>query len=141
MRKRAELPGRVGALSVKSFDSDTIFLGYDLLLLPGNRRLPLARLALTQSLDETVGEWFTFRRFRFNQAAFSAAGQVLLAPVEATEYLIDEVGPMELGGGGFAPMVEAFLKRGVDLVLSVRPHLLSDISAHFGFEPAEVIRL
>lgn len=141
MRKRAGLPGRVAVLSIKHFDSDNVFAGYDLLLLPAEQRLSLARLAVRQSAEKSENGWFGFRRFRFNQTAFNAALQMISGVAGASEYLVDEVGPMELGGGGFAPVVELLLKERVDLVLSVRPTLLSEIPAHFGFEPAEIIRL
>lgn len=143
MRSRAKLPGRAGALSVKVFDAQGSFSGYDLLLSPSGLRQPVARLADADEKWEKdrAGDWFLFRRFRFNRRAFDAARRELLELSGISEYLIDEVGPMELDGAGFSPLVAELLERRVNLVLSVRPSLTEKIPAHFKFIPAEIIRL
>ncbi|ORC33991.1 hypothetical protein B4O97_13975 [Marispirochaeta aestuarii] len=133
LHERGSRSGTAAWLSVKSFP------GYDLLTLPGGRRIPLARPTGT---DAPRG-WFPFRRFFFNPAAFAAA-ESCWAAFEGSppkELILDEVGPLELEGRGFAPLLRIFLTAGSDLTVSVRPSLLEVVPDYFGFSPDRIIRL
>jgi len=133
LHERASRSGIAAWLSVKSLP------GYDLLMLPAGRRIPLARPAENQ----VPGDWFPFRRFFFNPAAFAAAESCCAAldGPPPKELILDEVGPLELEGRGFAPLFRIFLAAGSDLVVSVRPSLLEAVPEYFGFSPERIIRL
>lgn len=67
-----------------------------------------------------------FRRFYFSPEGLAKANIILArAAKEAEVAVIDEVGPLELSGHGFAPGLSACLAAKAFLLLSVRPHLLS----------------
>jgi len=69
-----------------------------------------------------------FRRYHFSPEGIAFANRVLTrAASEAQIVVIDEVGPFELSGGGFAPGVMAVRKARVPLILSVRPHLVGQV--------------
>ncbi|WP_319560725.1 hypothetical protein [Marispirochaeta sp.] len=133
LRQQAAQNGAAAWLSVKSFS------GYDLLMLPAEQRIPLARPA-----DADVpGDWFHFRRFRFNPAAFVTAESFWRNYRGSTpkELILDEAGPLEMEGRGFAPLLRLLLATGADLSVSVRPSLLTALPQAFGFVPDRIIRL
>ena len=145
LMSRSRLPGRAAWLSVKEFvpgEADSLrFLGYDLVLYPAVTQIPLARLDMDGETDQS---WFPFRRFFFNSEAFSTALDYLAAvssTTEVVEFLLDEVGPLEMEGGGFATLLSALLGTGTDLVLSVRPSLTEAIQERFAFRAVEIISL
>ncbi len=133
LHERASQSGTAAWLSVKSLP------GYDLLMLPAGGRIPLARPAGT----DIPRDWFPFRRFFFNPVAFAAA-ESCWAAFEGSppkELILDEVGPLELEGRGFAPLLRVFLSAGSDLTVSVRPSLLEAVPDCFGFSPDRIIHL
>ncbi|WP_321992422.1 hypothetical protein [Marispirochaeta aestuarii] len=133
LHERASQSGTAAWLSVKSLP------GYDLLMLPAGGRILLARPAGT----DIPRDWFPFRRFFFNPAAFAAA-ESCWAAFEGSppkELILDEVGPLELEGRGFAPLLRVFLSAGSDLTVSVRPSLLEAVPDCFGFSPDRIIHL
>ena len=141
LKNRAEATGSAAWLSVKNFSgpSVSIFQGYDLLALPSGKTVPLARLSLPA--ENSTG-WFPFKRFFFNQAAFTRAMSLFSdSPPDAAACILDEAGPLELEGRGFAPLLTRLLDRDVDLYLSVRPSLVEEIQREFGFSAFEIIRL
>ena len=70
-----------------------------------------------------------FRGYRFSPEGITFANRALTrAADEAQIVVIDEVGPFELSGGGFAPGVMAVRKARVPLILSVRPGLVGRVS-------------
>ena len=142
LKNRAEAPGSAAWLSVKYFSSASvpIFQGYDLLTLPSGKAVPLARLSLPA---ENNAEWFPFKRFFFNQAAFTRAMSLFSdsPPDSAAACILDEAGPLELEGRGFAPLLTRLLDRSADMYLSVRPSLVEVIQRDFGFSASEIIRL
>ncbi len=88
-------------------------------------------------------------RFHFRAAAFSFAERCIVRSLAtgATAIVIDEFGPLEARGEGFASIVQCILKeesKEVQLVLLVRSALLqqlvdtvrqADAEAHIAFEP------
>jgi len=70
-----------------------------------------------------------FRGYHFSPEGIAFANRALTrAASEAQIVVIDEVGPFELSGGGFAPGVMAVRKARVPLIFSVRPHLVGRVS-------------
>ncbi|MCS7240302.1 MAG: DUF2478 domain-containing protein [Candidatus Bipolaricaulota bacterium] len=69
-----------------------------------------------------------FRRFYFSPEALAFANKVLLAAAkEAEVVVIDEVGPLELSGNGFAPGLIACVRSPAYLVLTARPHIVEEV--------------
>jgi hypothetical protein len=91
---------------------------------------------------EGQGEIFRFRRFFFSQRALDFANSVLKeAAGKAEAIVVDEVGPLELSGRGFAPGLGICRESGAFLILTVRPHLLSPVKRWLNLESAEVLFL
>ncbi len=87
-------------------------------------------------LDETA---VTVGRFQFRQAAFDWAVQRIEAALEqgAGAIVIDEVGPLEMRGDGFAGLLDRIGRDypAVERVLLVRTSLVDEVAARFG-DPA-----
>jgi nucleoside-triphosphatase THEP1 len=79
-------------------------------------------------------------RFRFARAAFGwAAARVAAALAEPSRrwVALDEIGPLELAGGGFAGALPGLLAAGDGrLVVVIRAGLVPALAARFGFTPA-----
>jgi len=63
------------------------------------------------------------------------------AAEKAKVIVVDEVGPLELSGRGFAPGLRACREAQAFLILTVRPHLLSPVKKWLSLENAEVFSL
>lgn len=74
-----------------------------------------------------------FRRFFFSPEALEFANSLLKEAAEGAQVILaDEVGPLELAGGGFAPGMRAALSSPAFLVLTVRPSLVDAVRAWAG---------
>ncbi|MBC7222458.1 DUF2478 domain-containing protein [Candidatus Bipolaricaulota bacterium] len=74
-----------------------------------------------------------FRRYFFRPEALAFANEVLIkAAKEAEVVVVDEVGPLELSGGGFAPGLKACFASSAFLVLTVRPALVPEVLVQTG---------
>ena len=84
-------------------------------------------------LDEAV---VPVGRFQFRQAAFDWAVQRIEAALAqgAGAVVIDEVGPLEMRGGGFANLLDLIGRTypAVEQVLLVRTSLVDEVAARFG---------
>ena len=74
-----------------------------------------------------------FGRFSFSAAGLAFAQAALEAALAAgaDPLFVDEAGPWELAGGGFAPQLAALAAAGSALVLAVRPACVEDVVAKF----------
>ncbi len=76
-----------------------------------------------------------FRRYFFRPEALAFANEVLTKAAKEMEVVVvDEVGPLELCGGGFAPGLRACLSSSAFLVLTVRPALVPEVLARTGLK-------
>lgn len=80
-------------------------------------------------------------RYRFRRAAFAAAASWvdagLVDPAVAWT-VIDEIGPLELCGEGFAPLLRrALAERGPGLVLVIRQGLVASVTERFGIDASQ----
>lgn len=77
-------------------------------------------------------------RFLFRQAAFDWAIERIEQAVAtgASGVVIDEVGPLEMGGGGFADLLDRLASDhpAVERILLVRTSLVHAVSERFGGE-------
>jgi len=105
-------------------------IGYDLLDLRTGRRGVLARMVNNDRIEPTVG------MYRFDEEAISWGNAAVVSALRTgTEVIaIDEIGPLEFKGGGWAPAVEIALGECVpdqQLVVTVRPALVDGLPERF----------
>ena len=108
-------------------------LGYDLLDLRRGTRRPLARVTTVPGALPTAE---SCGLYEFDAEAVKQGNTAILAAVrERFDVIaIDEVGPLEFRGGGWAPALETALKEcdsRQELVITVRPSLLDELSDRF----------
>lgn len=83
-----------------------------------------------------------FRRFYFSPEGLEFARRAIARAAEdARVVIVDEVGPWELRGGGFAPALERAVGAGKALLLTVRPHLVEEVRAWVGPRGVRVLWL
>lgn len=107
--------------------------GFDLVDLSDGSRAPLCRRGAREEV--TAGE---FGFFPAGLAAGAAAlSEERLAAAGAV--FVDEVGPLELEGGGWAVQLERLLSAaGAPLVMTVREELVEAVCGRWGLRPAAV---
>ena len=105
-------------------------VGYDLIDLACGERRPLARLPVSDSASTTVGT------YEFDGVTVEAGNAAVIAAVRDGRDVIgiDEVGPLELRGLGWAPAVRIALEDcapAQDLIVVVRSSLVAVLPQHF----------
>lgn len=131
----AEELGFFGVISEKVFYSG-IFMGYDIVNIQDNHRLVLARnLGSEHLIGPQIG------RFQFSEKAFMVANEWLSRALKASKaVIIDEIGPLELSGQGFAPVMT-----GVDehdnLTLVIREQILDKCLEKWNLNPDEILTI
>jgi len=111
------------------------FRGYQLCSLVDGRTAPLA--LLEEEYTDQFEAAFQFDRFIFAKAGFQLGASIiedLLAAGFEGEIFIDEIGPLELSGHGFATALTRVLRAGNDLTISVRQSCLDEVLATFGIK-------
>jgi nucleoside-triphosphatase len=140
----------------------------------GHRHLLRVQTGVLRDLEDISdgAATVTVRRFTFNEEVFAWARSALLgaaqpAPPEVTLprwTIVDEIGPLELAGGGLEPAVSDMLQRvgfgrrdnatqtiigdklnrsadsGTRVVLVIRENLVDDVLKHFGLSSQNVHR-
>ncbi len=109
--------------------------GFDLVDLSSGSKTPLCRLA--------PGGEVRAGKFRFSDEGLAAGARALSAEsaAGAAAVFLDEVGFLELEGGGWAPQLAALLSAaGPPAVLVVRDYLLEKILARWRIRPSAVWR-
>lgn len=126
-----EKPEGVGFFSRKVFRSG-VFIGYDLVLLPGMRSVPFIRVD-GFGLGEDCGEIIRQGRFLFASSAFYLAEEWLKShPVSDDEPVwMDEIGSLELFGYGFHRLVREVLTEGRELRVVFREHLFERLIEYY----------
>jgi nucleoside-triphosphatase THEP1 len=121
---------RVAGVLAPAVFADTARVGYDVICLPGGERRPLARVDGGCAGATRVGPYV------FDDEAFRAGTAALRrATADACEVaVLDEVGPLEIAGGGWATGLAAILAAAQPiprLVVVVRPALVEAVAARF----------
>lgn len=130
-RSVLESPGSAGILSLPVFRDGKKrgYYAYD--IHSGEAMVLAAELPLHPS--------FKFRRFYFSEYGFDFARERILASFGSPNLIIDEIGPLELEGGGFAPVLEECLRGYAgNLVLVVREYLKDEVISAFALSDNEV---
>ncbi len=94
----------------------------------------------------TNEEMITVGKYQFSKTAFERANQIILNAKDSPEtdwLLIDELGPLELEGEGFAKAFKAILldRRELKLMLVIRESLLTKVTDYFGIGQYQLFRL
>ncbi|MFC2146661.1 nucleoside-triphosphatase, partial [Acidobacteriota bacterium] len=86
------------------------FAGYEIQRLSTNEKLPLAYKK--EYVPPGWDEIYSIGPFLFSKQAFEFAGKIIDEIIEKNinPVFIDEIGPLELQGKGFYPMLEKILK-------------------------------
>jgi iron complex transport system ATP-binding protein len=130
-RRLLDRPDAAGILSIPVFrhGKKRGYYAYD--VQSGEAMLLASELPLHPS--------FKFRRFFFSEYGFDFARERILASFDTPVLIIDEIGPLELEGGGFAPIL-AECVRGYtgNLVLVVRENLVDEVVSAFGLGDFEI---
>jgi nucleoside-triphosphatase THEP1 len=94
---------------------------------------------------ETKKGWKKWRHFYINPEG-QKFGELALDPdyiAESELIVIDEVGPFELKGKGWANSIRKILDKLPDktMIWVIRKHLLDDVYAHFNIQPYKVYHI
>jgi nucleoside-triphosphatase len=103
--------------------------GYDVVALASGARAPLCRM------EEGAGEP-AVGPFRFRAEGLELGRAALAASDHRDVVMVDEIGPLELRGEGWAPALPPVLARaGAVAVLAVRPGLVAAVTARWDLRP------
>lgn len=119
----------VGGIASPAVFSGDKRIGYDLVDLHGGTRWSLAR-AVSEAEAPTVGI------YRFDEAAVAAGNSAITSAVRdgLDVIAVDEVGPLEFRGAGWAPALGAALRdcrSDQELIVVVRAALLGELPNRF----------
>ncbi len=99
---------------------------YDLLDLKDGRRLPFLRRTAEGEAERT-GPFFVIQR------TMDAARSLILAADPAELLVVDEIGPLEIAGGGLWPALrEVLFRDGMKTLLVAREEILEDLARLLG---------
>lgn len=131
-----------GFLSKKIFtgpDNNT-FTGYEITRLANGQSMPLAYK--TDYIPERWDEIYTCGPYCFSQAAVEFAHRIIddIIDQDTGPVFIDEVGPLELSGKGFAPLLKKALRTRKDIYIAVRNFCVSDVIETFHIRDYEIIK-
>jgi len=108
--------------------------GFDIVDLATGERAPLAR-----EQHEGGASHVRWSRFAFSAEGLALGNRALAVNAAGAELVVvDEVGPLELAGSGWAPALDALADSPAGLVLVVRESVLEDVRARWGSAAAAV---
>ncbi len=86
---------------------------------------------------------FRFRRFYFRPEGIEFGRRAILEATKLPVLVVDEVGPLELTGRGFAPALREALRErvGGSTIIAVRPGILGKVRSSFGIHGARIYRI
>ncbi len=136
----SQMPEADGFICIKTF-TDDVHTGYNLLHLPTE-----AQICFIRKLDFLEPDWqeacVIGENYSFNQAGFDFAEKIVEAAIsrQASHFFLDEIGPLELQGKGFARIFRRLLKAKIDLTVAVRIHLLDKVRSEFKLDDCKISR-
>lgn len=105
-KERAKGNSPTGVIAHGVFENG-IKIGFDVEDIASGEKIPLARVSEVFDISFSVG------RFTFSAKGFDFACKALLRFKPGGVVFIDEAGPLELKGGGYAECLHALLKSGI----------------------------
>ena len=132
LRAASKKPGGICAAGLWE---NNVRSGFDLIDLASEKRVPLCRRGV-------AGTAVTAGEFGFYPVGLAAGDAALSAEsaAGADVVFVDEIGFLELEGGGWTPALERLLSGPRPVVLVVRDYLLSKVLARWGLNPAAVLQ-
>jgi len=128
---------QVGGIAACAVSEAGLRVGFDVMNVASGERRPLARLKTGEGRNLTSGKYEFFQDgLRMGRKALSSARRAGSQVV-----VVDEVGPLELGGHGWAANLDELLAQPVIQIWVVRRGLLEQVKAHWGLSPAGVFRV
>lgn len=120
-----------GGIITPRLVADGMTVGYRVRRLADGVEHPFAAVLGSEPAGWDGGD--RFGRFSFSAAGLAFAHEALAAALAAgaDPLFLDEAGPWELAGGGFAPQLAAFAAAGGNLVVAVRPACVEAVVAMF----------
>ena len=120
----------MGGIASPAVFEDNQRIGYDLIDLRRGDRRALARMTSPEDAALAVGV------YRFDETAVTAGNAAITGAVRdrLDIIVIDEVGPLEFRGQGWAPGLELALREcgsEQELIVVVRPSLVDELPARF----------
>ncbi len=117
-----------------------IHRGYDLVHLATGETLPFARLS--DAFPEDWDEAFTFGPYSFSGKAQGKAAKIIENAIETgiSPIFLDEIGPVELEGRGFAPLLRRLLANAQYTIVSARVFLLEQIIDFFEIKKDQIYK-
>lgn len=106
---------------------------FEVVTLPAGERRPLSSRDPAPGWIEEQCFWVDPAGYALGNAALAGAG------AGADVVVVDEVGPWELAGSGWAARLDELAPAGVPLLLVVRSHCLFAVISRWELEPAAVI--
>ncbi len=136
-----QTPAADGILSEKLFDK-TSFIGYRLVHLQGGEGMEFALLSRAYQgqfeEDGRLGPYvFSAEAFRFGIGILERA----IADPAVRALFLDEAGPLELKGQGFAGVLPALLGSGKDLYITVRTSCLGEFLRRYKVPEYQLIQV
>lgn len=136
-----QAPAADGILSEKLFDQGH-FIGYRITHPRGGEAMELALLskAYHGQFEEAgrLGPYvFSAEAFRFGTEILDRA----IANPAVQAVFLDEAGPLELKGQGFAGVLPALLRSGRELYIAVRTGCLEEFLREFGIREYQLIQV
>jgi len=129
-----------GLASVKYFSAtDGAFLGYRLLSLTTGVQVPF--VVLQDRYRREFASSFVFDRFIFSQTAISWGEKILadaLANTAIQHIFIDEIGPVELQGQGFAAALKQVLASDKHIYLCINERNIGRVAESFSIDKYSV---
>ncbi|MFZ2960635.1 MAG: nucleoside-triphosphatase [Candidatus Ozemobacteraceae bacterium] len=129
-----------GFLSVKRFAGSRL-IGYDLERLSSGESCPWARVVG----EEPSGwqPWIEVGPFRMFREGLSFAAGIVDSVMDAQcgPMILDEAGPLELNGSGFAPLLEELLSENHPTLVSVRDFCLSGFLSRFPTADPRIVQV
>ncbi len=115
------------------------FTGYEIVRLTTGERKVLAHK--TAGLPDGWDEVFRCGPYHFSKAAFDFARDIIddIIANGIEPIFIDEIGPLELAGKGFAHILEKVLKTGKGIYISVRNHCVEDVIKTFNIRDHRIV--
>jgi nucleoside-triphosphatase THEP1 len=117
------------------------FVGYEIVKLSTGEKLPLAYKK--ENVPPGWDEIYSIGPFSFSKRAFEFAGKIIdeIIKKNINPVFIDEIGPLELQGKGFCPMLGKILKTQKDIYIVVRSHCVEDVIKRFNIQGYKILTI
>ncbi len=102
-----------------------------------------SRAEILLCADQPVKGWGKTGRFYFNPEGISFGKKILKTlPVSINLVIIDEYGPLELGGGGWDPEISELLQKDKQsIMMTVRTEILSNVIQRYAGNEIHVMNI